>query len=393
MSMKTNPYLTIILVALSAPLLFTPDIGAAERAASKSKFLVYVGTYTGKGSKGIYAYRFDPATDQLTSLGLAAETVNPSFLAVDPTRRFLYAVNEISQYEGRSSGGVSAFVIAAETGKLTFLNEVPSGGAGPCHVSVDKTGRYVLVANYGGGSVAVFPILKDGRLGEASAFVQHKGASINPQRQEGPHAHSIYTSPDNRFVISADLGLDEVLIYRFDAAKGTLTPNYPAFAVTSSGAGPRHFAFHPNGKFGYVIDEMMSTITAFSYQQASGALDVIQTISTLPQDFKGQSNAAEVEVHASGKYLYGSNRGHDSIAVFAINSRKGTLTPVEDVPTLGKEPRSFAIDPTGTFLFAANQNSDNIVEFRIEPANGRLTPTGKVLEVSTPVCVTFVAIQ
>jgi len=393
MSMKTNPYLVIILAALSAPLLFTPHTGAAERAASKSKYLVYVGTYTGKGSKGIYAYRFDPATDQLSSLGLAAETVNPSFLAVDPTRRFLYAVNEISQYEGRSGGGVSAFAIAAETGKLTFLNEVPSGGAGPCHVSVDKTGRYALVANYGGGSVAVFPILKDGRLGEASAFVQHKGASINPQRQEGPHAHSIYTSPDNRFVISADLGLDEVLIYRFDAAKGTLTPNYPAFAVTSSGAGPRHFAFHPNGKFGYVIDEMMSTITAFSYQQASGALDVIQTISTLPQDFKGQSNAAEVEVHASGKYLYGSNRGHDSIAVFAINARKGTLTPVEDVPTLGKEPRSFAIDPTGAFLFAANQNSDNIVEFRIDPANGRLSPTGKVLEVSTPVCVIFVAIQ
>jgi len=392
MGMKTIPCFAIILAALSAPLLFTHYAGGAERPAGKSKYLVYVGTYTGKQSKGIYAYRFDPATDQLTSLGLAAESVNPSFLAVEPTRRFLYAVNEISQYEGRSSGGVSAFAIVPGTGKLTFLNEVPSGGAGPCHVSVDKTGRYVLVANYGGGSVAVLPILKDGHLGEPSAFVQHKGASINPQRQEGPHAHSIYTSPDNRFVISADLGLDEVLIYRFDAGKGTLTPNYPAFAVTSSGAGPRHFAFHPNGKFGYVIDEMLSTITAFSYDQASGALDVIQTISTLPQDFKGQSNAAEVEVHPSGKYLYASNRGHDSIAVFAINSRKGTLTPAGDVPTLGKEPRSFAIDPTGSFLFVANQNSDNIVEFRIDAANGQLTPSGKVLEVPTPVCVTFVAI-
>ena len=391
--MKTIHRFAIILVALSAPLLFTLYAGAAEKSAANSKYLVYVGTYTGKGSKGIYAYRFDPATVQLTSLGLAAETADPSFLAVDPTRRFLYAVNEISQYEGRSSGGVSAFAITPETGKLTFLNEVASGGAGPCHVSVDKTGRYVLVANYGGGSVAVFPILKDGRLGEATAFVQHKGASINPQRQEGPHAHSIYTSPDNRFVISADLGLDELLIYRFDAGKGTLTANYPAFAVTSSGAGPRHFAFHPNGKFGYVIDEMQSTITAFSYQQASGALDVIQTITTLPQDFKGESNAAEVEVHPSGKFLYGSNRGHDSIAVFAINSRKGTLTPAGDIPTLGKEPRSFAIDPTGKFFFAANQNSDNIVVFRIDPANGRLTPAGKVLEVPAPVCVIFVAIQ
>jgi 6-phosphogluconolactonase len=391
--MKTISCFAIILAALSAPFLSTLYAGAAEGAATKGKYLVYVGTYTEKESKGIYAYRFDPATDQLTSLGLAAETVDPSFLAVDPSRRFLYAVNEISQYEGRSSGGVSAFAIAPGTGKLTFLNEVPSGGAGPCHLSLDKTGRYVLVANYGGGSLAVFPILKDGRLGEASAFVQHHGASINPQRQEGPHAHSIYVSPDNRFVLSADLGLDEVLVYRFDATKGTLKPNYPAFAVVSSGAGPRHFAFHPSGKFGYVIDEMLSTITVFSYEPASGTLEVLQTLPTLPQDFKGQSSAAEVEVHPSGKFLYGSNRGHDSIAVFAINTRKGTLTPAGYAPTLGKEPRSFAIDPTGRYLFAANQNSDSIVQFRIDPNNGRLTPTGQVLEVPSPVCVTFVATE
>jgi 6-phosphogluconolactonase len=391
--MKTIPCFAMILAALSAPFLITLYDGVVEGAATKGKYLVYVGTYTEKGSKGIYAYRFDPATDQLTSLGLAAETVDPSFLAVDPSRRFLYAVNEISQYEGRSSGGVSAFTIDHGTGKLTFLNEVPSGGAGPCHLSLDKTGRYVLVANYGGGSLAVFPILKDGRLGEASAFVQHHGASINPQRQEGPHAHSIYVSPDNRFVLSADLGLDEVLVYRFDAQKGTLKPNYPAYAVVSSGAGPRHFAFHPNGKFGYVINEMLSTITVFSFEPASGTLEVLQTLSTLPQGFTGQSSAAEVEVHPSGKFLYGSNRGHDSIAVFAINPRKGTLMPAGYAPTLGKEPRSFAIDPTGAYLFAANQNSDSIVQFRIDPNNGRLTPTGQVLEVSSPVCVTFVATQ
>jgi 6-phosphogluconolactonase len=391
--MKTIPSFAIILAALSVP--FPPSLyaRAAERAATKSKYLVYVGTYTEKVSKGIYAYRFDPATDQLTSLGLAAETVNPSFLAVHPSRPFLYAVNEISQYEGRSSGGVSAFAVAPGTGKLTFLDEVPSGGEGPCHLSLDKTGRYVLVANYGGGSLAVFPILKDGRLGEASAFVQHHGASINPQRQEGPHAHSIYVSPDNRFALCPDLGLDEVLIYRFDAGKGTLTPNYPAFAIVSSGAGPRHFAFHPSGKFGYVIDEMLSTITVFSYQPASGALDVLQAVSTLPQNFKGENSAAEVEVHPSGKFLYGSNRGDDSIAVFAINIRKGTLTPAGHVPTLGKTPRNFAIDPTGTYLFAANQSSDSIVQFRIDPNNGRLTPTGKVLEVPSPVCVTFLGIE
>jgi 6-phosphogluconolactonase len=391
--MKTIPCFALILAALSAPFQLTLYARGAERAATKSKYLVYVGTYTEKASKGIYAYRFDPAADRLTSLGLAAETVNPSFLAVEPTRRFLYAVNEISQYEGRSSGGVSAFAIAPGTGKLTLLNEVPSGGAGPCHLAVDRTGRYVLVANYGGGSLAVFPILKDGRLGEASAFVQHHGASVNPQRQEGPHAHSIYLSSDNRFAVSADLGLDEVLIYRFDARKGTLTPNNPAFAMVSSGAGPRHFAFHPSGKFGYVIDEMQSTVTVFSYDQASGALDVIQSVSTLPQGFKGESSAAEVEVHPSGKFLYGSNRGHDSVAVFAINTRKGTLTPLGHAPTLGKTPRNFAIDPTGSYLFVANQDSDNIVQFRIDPNTGLLTPTGQVLEVSSPVCVTFLAIE
>jgi 6-phosphogluconolactonase len=391
--MKTIPLFAFVLAALAASFLLTLYARGAERPPAKSKYLVYVGTYTQKQSKGIYAYRFDAAADRLTSLGLAAESVNPSFLAVDPSRRFLYAVNEISQYQGRSSGGVSAFAIAPGTGKLTFLNEVPSGGAGPCHLAVDKTGRYVLVANYDGGSLAVFPILKDGRLGEASAFVQHSGASVNPQRQEGPHAHSIYLSSDNRFAISADLGLDEVFIYRFDAKKGTLAPNNPAFAIVSSGAGPRHFAFHPSGKFGYVIDELQSTITPFSYNPASGALDVLQPVSTLPQGFKGENAAAEVEVHPSGKFLYASNRGLDSIAVFAINARKGTLTPLGQVPTLGKTPRNFAIDPTGAYLFVANQDSDNIVQFRIDPSAGLLTPSGQVLEVPSPVCVTFMAID
>jgi 6-phosphogluconolactonase len=346
--MKTIPCLVLILALLSAPFLLSLSTRGAERASTKSKYLVYIGTYTEKGSKGIYACRFDPATDRLTSVGLAVETVDPSFLAIDPSGRFLYAVNEISQYEGRTSGAVSAFAIAPGTGKLTFLNEVASGGAGPCHLTVDKTGKYVLVANYGGGSLAVFPILSDGRLEQASAFVQHKGASVNPQRQEGPHVHSVYMSPDNRFVISADLGLDEVFIYRFDAAKGTLAPNVPPSATVSSGAGPRHFAFSPNGKFGYVIDELQSTITPFSYEAAKGALDVLQPVSTLPPDFKGESTAAEVEVHPSGRFLYASNRGLDSIAVFAINSRKGTLTLQAEVPTLGKTPRSFAIDTTGS---------------------------------------------
>ena len=390
--MKTILCVGLVLVALQAPFL-TLFAQGNETVASKGKYLVYVGTYTETKSKGIYAYRFNPATGQLSSLGLAAESVNPSFLAIDPSRRFLYAANEISKYEGRSSGGVSAFSIDAGTGKLTFLNEVSSRGAGPCHVTVDNTGKYVLVANYEGGSLAVFPILKDGRLGEASSFVQHKGASINPQRQEGPHAHSIYLSPDNRFALSADLGLDEVLVYRFDADHGALAPNNPPFAKVNPGAGPRHFAFHTSGKFGYVIDEMQSTITVFSYEPSSGALHLLQTISTLPKDFEGESSAAEVQVHPSGKFLYGSNRGHDSIAMFTINNRKGTLTPNGYALTIGKTPRNFALDPTGAYLFAANQDSDSIVQFRVDPNTGRLTPTGQVLEVPSPVCVTFVPVE
>jgi len=241
--------------------------------------------------------------------------------------------------------------------------------------------------------LAVIPILKDGRLGEASALVRHSGASINPQRQEGPHVHSVYTSPDNRFAISSDLGLDEVLVYRFDPENGTLAPNTPPFVKVNPGAGPRHFGFHTSGKFGYVINEMQSTVTVFSYEPARGTMHMLQTVSTLPKDFEGESTAAAVQVHPSGKFLYGSNRGHDSIAVFAIHKRKGTLTPLEYAATLGKTPRDFAVDPTGSYLFATNQDSDSIVQLRIDPNSGRLTPTGQVLEVSSPVCVTFVPIE
>jgi 6-phosphogluconolactonase len=391
--MKTMLCFSLVFVGVFGLALLATGAQRARKAAAKGDYLVYVGTYTGPKSKGIYAYRFDAATGQLASLGLVAETVNPSFLAVDPSRRFLYAVNEVSSYQGANSGGVSAFAIDRKTGKLSFLNEVRSRGADPCHVSVDKTGKYVLVANYTGGSVAVFPVLEDGRLGEPSAFVQHTGSSVNPKRQEGPHAHSINTSPDNRFALAADLGLDELLVYRFDATKGTLTPNRPGFAKVTPGAGPRHFVFSPNGKFVYVISEMGSIISAFSYDAAGGVLHALQSISTLPKDFKGENNDAEVQVYPTGKFLYGSNRGHDSIAVFAIDSAKGTLRPVEIVPTGGKEPRNFEIDPTGTYLFAANQNSDDIVVFRIDAKTGRLTPTDQVLKVGSPVCVIFVSVK
>lgn len=379
--------------------LFLVLCASAAPAPNKRQFLVYVGTYTEEGStsKGIYAYRFDPNTAELTPVGLAAETTNPSFLAVHPNHRFLYAVNEVGKYKGEKSGAVSAFRIDRTTGKLTLLNQVASRGADPCYVTVDKTGKYVLVANYTGGSVAVFPVLEDGRLGEASSFIQHTGHGTDPQRQEGPHAHSIDLSPDNHFAIVDDLGLDETLVYRFDSAKGALTLNdpqlYTTLAKADPGAGPRHFAFHPSGKFAYVVNEMGSTVSVFSYDGADGALRRLQTISTFPKDFSAHNDDAEIEVHPSGKFLYASNRGHDSIAVFAVDPGKGTLTLIEYAPTKGQTPRSFEIAPAGSLLFAANEKSDNIVVFRINPQTGRLAPTGKVLDVAEPVCVKFVPIE
>lgn len=356
---------------------------------------MYVGTYTAEGStsKGIYVYRFDPGSTRVTSIGLAAQTTNPSFLVVHPNHRFLYAVNEVGNYNGQKSGAVSAFAIDHATGKLTLLNEVASGGADPCYITVDKTGKFVLVANYTGGSIAAFPVLEDGRLGERSAFVQHTGHGTNPKRQEAPHAHSIDLSPDNNFAIVDDLGLDETLVYKFDNGKGSLTLNDPGSAKADPGAGPRHFALNPNGNFGYVIDEMGSTISVLRYDAAAGVLHPLQTISTLPKDFTGNNDAAEIEVHPSGKFLYASNRGHDSIAVFAIDRDKGTLTLIEYVPTKGQSPRNFEIDPSGKLLFAANEKSDNIVVFRIDAETGRLTATGQVLDISQPVCVRFVPIE
>jgi 6-phosphogluconolactonase len=393
--MKPTQHVSRVIALLIAILFLAVCAGTASPAAHNEKYLVYVGTYTleGSTSKGIYAYRFDPETAKVTPIGLAAETVNPSFLAVHPNHRFLYAVNEIGNYKGQKSGAVSAFAIDHATGKLTLLNQVASGGADPCYITVDKTGKYVLVANYTGGSIAAFPILEDGRLGETSAFIQHTGHGTNPERQEGPHAHSIDMSADNRFAIVDDLGLDETLVYKFDSGKGSLTANAPPFASAAPGAGPRHFAFSPNGKFGYVIDEMGSTVEVFGYDAVNGVLRAQQTISALPNSFTGHSEAAEITVHPSGKFLYASNRGHDSIAVFAIDANKGTVTPIEYVLTKGQSPRHFAIAPGGSLLFAENEKSDNIFLFRINQQTGKLTPTGQSLDISQPVCVKFVPVE
>jgi 6-phosphogluconolactonase len=366
---------------------------SSAKDSPKNSYLLYVGTYTEKDSKGIYAYRFDAASTKLTPLGLAAETTNPSFLAIDPSGRFLYAVNEVQNYKGASSGAVSSFGIDQQNAKLSPLNEVPSRGADPCYITFDKTGKFALIANYTGGSVAVFPVRPNGDIGESSAFVQHTGSSINKERQAGPHAHWIETTPDNRFAIAVDLGLDKLLVYRFDATKGSLTPNDPPYASLDPGAGPRHLAFHPNGKLAYVVNELQSTITAFTYDPSRGTLQKLNTVSTLPKNFTGVNDTAEIHVHPSGKFLYASNRGHDSIALFSIDGRTGALTLVDHFPTQGKTPRDFDIDPTGKFLFVANQGTNNIVVFRIDLNNGKLTPTGQILQVPSPVCLKFVAVK
>jgi len=376
-------FLLVLIVCLT-------QFAAGQKPPTKGSYLMYVGTYTGPENKGIHAFRFDSGSGKAVPVGVAAESVNPSFLAVDPRQRFLYAVNEVSDYKGEKSGGVSAFSIDRKTGNLTFLNEVASRGAGPCHVALDKTGKYVLVANYDGGSVAVFPVLTDGRLGESSAFVQHTGHGPNAERQEGPHAHEIQVTPDNRFAMVADLGLDQLLVYRFDPAKGTLTPDDPPFAVVEPGGGARHFVFHPDGKHVYAINEMGGSVAGFAYDAGKGALHSQQLISTLPQDFKGPNDSAEIAVSGDGKFLYASNRGPDDIAVFAIDLGKGTLTLVEHVPTKGKTPRNFVIDPSGQYLLVENQESNNIVVFQIDGKSGRLTDTGQRIAVPSPVCIVFV---
>ncbi len=355
---------------------------AGAAIAAPKHYLVYFGTYTGEKSKGIYVSRFDASSGKLQAPVLAAEIVSPSYLAPHPNGRFLYAVSE------ERDGSASAFSIDQATGKLTLLNKVSSRGRGPCYAKVDKTGETVLVANYSSGSFAVLPIEADGRLREASAVIQDSGKSSNPSRQEGPHAHSLNPSPDNHFAIGADLGLDKLFVFKFEATSGSLTQG--TAWQDAPGSGPRHFAFHPKGKFAFVTNEISSTVVALAFDPRKGELRELQTMSTLPADFKGENTTADVQVHPSGKFLYDSNRGADSIAIFKIGGN-GTLTAVDNTSTQGKTPRGFGIDPTGSFLIAANQKSDSIVVFRIDKSTGRLKATGQTLEVGSPVCVKFVA--
>lgn len=388
-------------------LLFSLVIATVAQDSPKNKYLLFVGTYTEKDSKGIYAYRFDAASSELTPLGVAAETVNPSFLAIDPTNRFLYAVNEVQNYKASSTGAVSAFAIDRKSGKLSLLKQVASQGADPCYIAFDKTGKYALVANYTGGTVAAFPVQSNGHIGEASAVLHDTGTlGPNKERQDAPHSHWIEASATNRYVYVSDLGLDRVLIYAFDATKGTLSksaapssapksgaPDTVDFSATlAPGTGPRHVAFSHDGSFMYVLGELDSAVTVFANDQKE-MFRSVQRISGLPAGFSGRNDAAEIAIHPNGKYLYTSNRGHDSIALFSIDNKNGTLTLVDHFPTQGKEPRNFEIDPTGQFLFVANQETNNIVVFRIDQSTGRLSPTAKTLNVPAPVSLKFVAAE
>lgn len=362
---------------------------ATAAETETSSLPVLIGTYTSGTNRGFYAADFDPATGRLNEPTLAAESRNPAFLAAAPGGRFIYAVSETASPDGRSGGAVAAFARDPQTGKFTFLNRQPSGGAGPCHVAVDRTGRCALVANYGSGSVAALPVRADGGLDAPASVIQHTGSSVNPSRQSGPHAHQVVLDPSNRFALVCDLGLDQVRVYRFDASKAGLTPNSPPFASVAPGSGPRHLAFHPNGRWVFVLNEMAATITVFRWNGVLGTLADVGTVATLPKDFSGADTAAEIVVHPEGRFLFASNRGHDSVAVLAVDDATGRLTPRQHLSAGGKMPRFIGVDPSGRWLLAANQASDSVVVFPFDSTAGRLGDPVQTLHAPTPVCLLF----
>ncbi|MDF1744287.1 MAG: lactonase family protein [Gimesia sp.] len=366
----------------------------AQRVSAAEKIRVYVGTYTrGSESKGIYQLLMDTESGKLSHVGTTENVDNPSFLAIHPTQKYLYAVNEIADFQGTKAGAVSAFAIDPETGKLTLLNQLSSKGAAPCHLDIDDTGRTLLVANYTGGNICSLRLRKNGKLKKEVSVVQHTGSSVNPRRQKAPHAHSINLDLQNQHAIVADLGIDQLLVYQFNPENGVLKPNSIPGIKMAPGAGPRHFAFHTTGKWGYVINELNRTITAMKYNAKQGSFEEIQTISTVPEETPAKGNStAEVQVHPSGKFLYGSNRGPNTIAMYQIDQQTGKLTSTGFESTGGEIPRNFKIDPTGKFLLAANQNTHNVVVFKINQETGTLQNTGHEIRVPKPVCIKFVRV-
>ena len=382
-------------------------------SAPDGEYFVYFGTYTGftymkeglpaggSNSKGIYVSRFDPATGVVSKPELAAELVNPAYLAVHPNHQFLYVATEDPLSLGPDfdhESYVSAFAIDSATGKLHLRNTLPTGGTSTCYLSIDKTGRYLLMANFGSSSVTVLRIREDGSLGEQTAFLKHIGHGKDASFQSKAHPHSIDVSPDNRFAVVSDLGVDKVFVYHFDAATGALSPDDPPFVEAEAGGGPRHFVFDAAGKFGYALNEMSGFVTVMAWDATTGTFTKVQDAKTLRPDFIGSNDSAEISIHPNGKFLYESNRrfrgpdmwGPDSIGVFAIDPMKGTLTEIEQVAPQGTMPRQFAIDPTGGYLFAANELTGNIVLFRIDGTTGRLSSTKTELKIDVPVCIVFV---
>ncbi len=383
-----------ILIKLIMATIFTLLFGINEYCSIASEkpdfYRFYIGTYTGNKSKGIYSGKLYRAEDKIELTGLAAETVNPSFLTLHPNGKFLYAVNETSKMDGKNEGGVTAFEINPEDGKLKELNRKPSGGTAPCHLAIDKTGTFLVIANYGSGTVACYKLNENGTIGEKTAQIQHTGSGANPSRQSSPHAHWAGFSRDNKFAFVCDLGIDKVMIYQFNDQTGELKPNNPEYLKLPDGSGPRHLAFHPDGKRAFVINELNSTISMLSYNPDTGAFALSGNIKTLPQDFTGKNTTAEIDIHPNGKFLYGSNRGHDSIACFEIAPEKPILKLVDIILSGGKMPRNFAITPDGKYLISANQSTDNLVLFRINQDTGKLTPAGIQVEVGSPVCIIFI---
>jgi len=360
------------------------------------RLFVYIGTYTqgNSQSEGIYVYQFDPSTGSLSPVSTVKGIENPSFLKVSPKGGFLYAVSEVFEAQGKPGGELRAYSIDRQNGALSHLNSQSTHGACPCHVNVDQAEQYAMVSNYMGGNIAILPLKKDGSLRPASDVVQHRGCSnVNPERQEGPHAHSVTMSPDNKFVIAADLGQDMLRTYKLDIEEGKLLSVEENRVLTTPGAGPRHMDFHPDGRYVFLVNELENSIISYKYHKETGALKMLSTVSTLPDEFQGESIAADIHVHPNGKFLYASNRGHDSLVIFSIDENTGELKVLGFQSTRGEHPRNFCIDPGGSFLLAANKDSNNIVTFEIDKATGFLWPKGQAVHVPQPVCLAFLELD
>ena len=363
-------------------------VSVAMAANAEEGLRIWVGTYSQHGSEGIYSLTMNPQTGELSAPVLAAKADNPSFLALHPNGKTLYAVNETGRFEGKPVGAVVAFSVDDEAGKLTELNREGTGGAAPCHLRVDPSGKCLVVANYSAGNAAVFPITADGRLEKMSQLVQHEGHGANPARQKEPHAHGVTYSPAGDIVFVPDLGTDKITAYKLDAAKGALTPVESATASVEPGSGPRHITFNPAGTFAYSVNEILATVSQFSWDPATSELKLLRSVSSLPEKRPGNTSA-EIAIHPNGKFLYASNRGHDSIAVFTLDEKTGAPTLIQNCPSGGRAPRSFAFDSAGKFLLAANQDTDNIAVLKIDSETGKLSDTGFGAKISAPVCVLF----